>query len=195
MRRIALLSFTVALLLAAAPWASAAIEVAGVAFADQARVGDSELRLNGAGVRAKFIFKVYAMGIYVAQKQGSAAELLAAKGAKRIQIVCLLDLPGEDFAKALIAGIEKNYSGAQLEQLKARSDALQQTILALKLAPKGSLIQLDWLPGIGTRLLFNGDKRGEDYPGEDFYQALLNIWLGEHPAAQDLKDALLGKKG
>lgn len=183
-----------ALLLAlASPWAAADAEVAGIAFPAKTKVGDAELALNGAGVRAKFVFKVYAMGLYVAEKKTSAADLIAAKGAKRIQIVTLRDLPGEDFAKALVAGIQKNYADAAYTPLKARTEALEQTILSLKLAPKGALIQLDWSPGAGTRLLFNGDKRGEDLPGEDFYQALLSIWLGEHPAAQDLKDALLGK--
>jgi len=28
--------------------------------------------------------------------------------------------------------------------------------------------------------------------GKDFYQALLKIWLGEEPADDGLKDALLG---
>ena len=32
-----------------------------------------------------------------------------------------------------------------------------------------------------------------DLPGEDFYKALLRIWLGDHPAQDDLKDALPGK--
>ena len=28
--------------------------------------------------------------------------------------------------------------------------------------------------------------------GEDFYRALLRIWLGEHPVQDNLKKALLG---
>jgi hypothetical protein len=31
-------------------------------------------------------------------------------------------------------------------------------------------------------------------PGEDFYEALLKIWLGNKPVQADLKDAMLGKK-
>jgi len=30
--------------------------------------------------------------------------------------------------------------------------------------------------------------------GEDFYRALLRIWLGENPVQADLKKALLGEK-
>jgi hypothetical protein len=40
-----------------------------------------------------------------------------------------------------------------------------------------------------------GQQRGKDIPGEDFYRALLRIWLGEKPVQDDLKQALLGKAG
>ena len=189
---LALFAALLAALLAASP-AAAAIDVGGVNFGDKARVGDSELSLNGAGMRAKYFLKVYAMAIYVPERKNAAAEVIYGKGAKRIQIVTLRELSAEDFAKALVDGIHKNFDDKDFVALKARTEALQQTILSLKSAPKGALIQLDWLPAGGTRLSFNGEKRGEDLPGEDFYQALLRIWLGDYPAAQDLKEALLGK--
>ena len=173
--------------------AMAAVEVGGVNFADKAKVGESELALNGAGMRAKFFLKVYAMGLYVPEKKSSAADLIYGKGARRMHIVTLRDLSAEDFAKALVDGIHKNFDDKDFVALKARTEALQQTILSLKAAPKGAQIYLDWLPASGTRLSFNGEKRGDDLPGEDFYQALLRIWLGDYPAAQDLKEALLGK--
>ena len=55
------------------------------------------------------------------------------------------------------------------------------------------MINIDWLPEGGTRLSINGKQQGKDLAGEDFYQALLKIWLGPKPAQDDLKDALLGK--
>ena len=35
--------------------------------------------------------------------------------------------------------------------------------------------------------------KGKDIAGEDFYRALLRIWLGNKPVQDDLKQALLGK--
>ena len=49
-------------------------------------------------------------------------------------------------------------------------------------------IALDWT-GAATRVL--GKPVGE-IPGEDFYRALLRIWLGEHPVQDDIKQDLLG---
>ena len=188
-----LLPLFLALSLLLAPLPAAAATVDSVNFAEQVRLGNEELQLNGAGMRAKLWFKVYAIGLYLGEKKGSGAEVAAQKGAKRLHIVTLRELSAEDFAKALIDGLHKNYDAAAYAALAARAESLRQTILALRVAPKGAQIQLDWLPAAGTRLTYNGDKQGEDLPGEDFYKALLSIWLGEHPAAQDLKEALLGK--
>jgi hypothetical protein len=40
--------------------------------------------------------------------------------------------------------------------------------------------------------VLNGEPRGKIIAGEDFYRALLRIWLGEDPAQERLKRALLG---
>ena len=47
---------------------AAGVEVAGVRYAPTAVVGNATLQLNGAGVRYKAIFKVYAAGLYLGSK-------------------------------------------------------------------------------------------------------------------------------
>jgi hypothetical protein len=61
----------------------------------------------------------------------------------------------------------------------------------LQEAKKGMAILLDWQPGTGTVISVDGKTRGKPIPGEDFYRALLRIWLGERPVQDDLKKALL----
>jgi hypothetical protein len=63
---------------------------------------------------------------------------------------------------------------------------------SLKEAKKGMAITLDWLPAAGTQMTVNGKPAGAAIAGEDFYQALLRIWLGPKPVQDDLKKALLG---
>ncbi|TAK85863.1 MAG: hypothetical protein EPO20_08665 [Betaproteobacteria bacterium] len=48
------------------------------------------------------------------------------------------------------------------------------------------------LTGAETRLLVGGKPVGKPIAGEDFYRALLRIWLGEKPVQDDLKKALAG---
>lgn len=173
--------------------AHAAVEVEGVRFDDRTRLGTADLVLNGAGLRSRLFFKVYAIGLYLPEKKAAAADLLAQKGAKRLHIVTLRELTAEQFADALVEGMQKNHAEAEIAALKARIDQFRAAILALKVAPKGATVQIDWLPDTGTRLMFNGEKQGSDIPGEDFHRALLKIWLGDKPAQDDLRDALLGR--
>jgi hypothetical protein len=183
-----------ALTLFAACIAHAATEVGGIRFDDRTALGNTELVLNGAGLRAKWFLKVYAIGLYAAEKKAATADMLALKGPKRLHIATLFDLTGEQFADALVAGIQKNMSDTEIAPLTARIEQFRNTILELKTAAKGTAIDIDWLPDAGTRLSVNGVRHGADIPGEDFYRALLKIWLGDHPAQDDLKDALLGKQ-
>jgi hypothetical protein len=125
-----------------------------------------------------------------------AAEAIAMKGAKRARIVLLRDTSGETFADALPSGIRKNHSDQEVAPLNARIEALKATMLSIPNSPKGAVIHFDWLPEVAggvTRLTINGEKKGEDIPGEDFYRAVLKIWLGEQPVQTDLKEQLLGK--
>jgi hypothetical protein len=66
-------------------------------------------------------------------------------------------------------------------------------MLTIGNAPEKSAVNLDWIPDSGTRLTFNGAQKGADIAGEDFYRALLKIWIGDKPAQDDLKEQLLGK--
>ncbi len=184
------------LLLALSVPAFAALEVAGVKFDDKAKVGAGDTVINGAGVRGVLFIKGYAMALYLPQKAGAADDAISMKGAKRVRIVLLRDTAGETFADALPSGIRKNHTEQETAPLNARIEALKATMLSISNTPKGAVIHFDWLPEVSggvTRLTINSEKKGEDIPGEDFYRAVLKIWLGEHPVQSDLKEALLGK--
>jgi hypothetical protein len=174
---------------------ASATEVAGVNFEPAAKVAESALTLNGAGLRNRLFIKVYAIGLYLPQKTGNAADVLAQKGAKRVAIVTLRDLSAEQFADALIEALQKNHDEAALAPLRERLEQFRARMLELKQAPEKTVVHLDWLPETGTRMSVNGAAKGAPIAGEDFYRALLRIWLGPQPAQDDLKDKLLGKAG
>jgi hypothetical protein len=182
-----------AMLLLVAGTLHAAMDIAGVKFNESEEIGTSETVLNGAGVRSKLVFKVYAVALYLPQKRTTAAEAISIKGAKRLHVVVLRDVPAETLAEALVKGIEHNSSVAEMALLAARVDELKAAMLSLKQIAQGSTIMIDWLPDAGTHLVFNGKPVAKDIPGEDLYRAVLKVWLGDHPAQGDLKDAMLGK--
>ena len=176
--------------------AYAGVEVAGVGFEPSVKVGADGTVLNGVGVRRVLFFKAYALALYLPQRSGASYGALSMPGGKRLRMVCLREISAEQFVNALNEGLKKNLDEKRMLQLFDRLERFKQTLIEQRTAAKGADITLDWLPqtnGGVTRLSIDGKVRGEDIPGEDFFQALLSIWLGDNPPALELKDALLGK--
>jgi hypothetical protein len=171
-----------------------AADVAGVKLEDRDRVASSELVLNGAGLRKRAFFQVYAIGLYLPERKTLAAELVAATGPKRVAIHMLRDVEADQFSGALADGVKDNHSEAEATALEPRVKQLAAIMAEMKEAKKGMRITLDWVPAAGTQVTVEGKPAGAPIPGEDFYRALLRIWLGDKPVQDDLKKALLGEK-
>ena len=172
-----------------------AAEVAGVRIDESARVAGSDLKLNGAGLRSKAIFKVYAMGLYLQERQADAAAILAAPGPKRVHLHMLRNVDADDFSEALSDGLKDNHSEAEMKAFAPRVALLTGIMNEIKEAKTGLSIDLDWLPGAGTQIVIGGQPKGKPIAGEDFYRALLRIWVGDNPVQGDLKKSLLGQGG
>jgi hypothetical protein len=178
-------------LLVLAAFAAAGAEIAGVKLDDKTQVESRELVLNGAGLRKRVIFNVYVIGLYLPEKKSDPAAVLALAGPKRAAIHMLRDVGADTFTEALVEGLRKNTSEAEYQALEARVQQLSAAIAEVKEAKKGMTISLDWT-GAATQLVVNGKPAGKPIAGEDFYRALLRIWLGDKPVQDDLKKSLLG---
>ena len=166
-----------------------AAEVAGVKIADE----DQKLLLNGAGLRKRAFFQVYVIGLYLPEKKTAAAEVIGAAGPKRVAIHMLRDVDADQFGGALIDGMKDNVSEAEMKAFEPRLKQLSAIMADMKEAKKGMRITLDWVPAAGTQVTVEGKPAGAAIPGEDFYRALLKVWLGDKPVDSDLKKALLGQ--
>lgn len=182
-------TFFVLALLAAG--AALAAEVAGVRLEDKTQVESRDLVLNGAGLRKRLFFNVYVIGLYVPERKNDAAGVIQQPGPKRASIHMMRDVGAEQFTEALVEGLRANHSEADFRALEPRVKELSDVMAEVKEAKKGMTLALDWT-GSATRLLVNGKPTGKPIAGEDFYRALLRIWLGDHPVQDDLKKALLG---
>jgi hypothetical protein len=174
--------------LSAASFAHGA-DVAGVKIPDE----DQKLVLNGAGLRKRAFFQVYVIGLYLPEKKTAAADAIGSPGAKRVLIHMMRDVDAEQFSGALTDGMKDNLSEAEMKGFEPRIRQLSGIMAGMKEAKKGMRITLDWTPA-GTAVTVEGKPAGAAIPGEDFYRALLKIWLGDRPVQDDLKQALLGGK-
>ena len=80
------------LTLAASLPAFATVDVGGYKFEDTTKVAGKDLKLNGAGMRTKFIIKVYAAGLYLPEKKNNTAEVLKEDGPRRVTLQMARDI-------------------------------------------------------------------------------------------------------
>ena len=172
---------------------AATIDVGGVKMEDATEVRGAKLLLNGAGVRYKAVFKVYAAGLYLGKKAGTPEEVLAAPGAKRLRITMLREIDSNELGKLFTRGVQDNAPKNEMSKLVPGLIRMGQIFSDQKKLMTGDVFTIDWVPGSGTVISVKGVVQGEPFKEPEFFNALLRIWLGESPADFKLKDSLLGK--
>ena len=193
MRRILpLLAVATALVLSPATHAQTT-DIAGVKFPNAAQVAGSKLALNGAGVRFKVVFKVYAAGLYLTEKAATPEAVLGAPGPQRLQIVMLRDIDANELGKLFTKGMEQNAAREEFSKSIPGILRMSDMFSNHKKLQTGDTLTVEWVPGTGTVILVNGKPEGAPIKEPEFHAALMKIWLGKAPADPQLKDALLGR--
>ena len=185
-------SLAAACLCAALAQAALAVEVGGVKLDDTVQLASRELKLNGAGVRYKVIFKVYTIALYLPEKKTQLADILrAARAAPSGNRHAARHHFRRAWA-AFMQGLKRSSEQADRTRLLSQTmqfGAMFEMVPGLK---KGDILTVDWLPEEGTLCKLNGKQVGDTVPDLAFYNALLKIWIGAHPADTLLRAHLLG---
>ena len=184
------------LAVAAAISPARAFDIEGVKIEDKVMLanGVPELVLNGAGVRHKFAFiKIYIGSLYLAQKKNDNEAIFADAGPKRVSMHILSsEVTAQDLIASMNNALAANLSPHELALIEKRIRDLNTVMSSLKAINKGSVVHLDYLPDVGTRVIVDGQER-ITIPGADFFSAMLHIWIGNKPVDGRLRDAMLGK--
>lgn len=182
-----MLAFSAVVLLIANHEEAYAAELAGVSFPSRLTQNDTTLYLNGLGLRTATFFsiKVYVAALYLEARSNSSKDILASSTDKRLILHFVRSLDKETLAEAWREGFEANLRS--LAAIESRIDAL-----------------CDMMPDVGEgdrlifamhsnslEIMFNKKVVGR-IEGQDFANAVLQIWLGPKPPNADLKTGLLG---
>ncbi len=167
-----------------------AVKVVGVDVPEKAQVAGRDLVLNGAGIRKKFVVKVYVAALYLEKKKDTANDVVMDGGNKRVALHILRHLNGGDFMEAFNKAINANHTADEYMPLAARLIRFSRVFRQVGEVDNGDVITLDYSPATGTVVAVNGKEYGR-VQGEDFYRALLKIWMGTKPVSEELKMRLL----
>lgn len=193
----AMLKLAAAMAAALPLWASALV-VEGVELDDTVTVGGQKLVLNGAGFRKRGYFKTDVQAIYLSEKCTTVECIYKNKGAKRIFIHVLKDIPGPTISRYFLGDFKLVTTDTEFKSLINEIGQIGQIYAGLHKVNKGDQVAIDWVPGKGITTLFNGralvlndSPTGTFMPSELMYQIFLRIYAG--PAVpEELRLNLLG---
>ncbi len=161
-------------------------------FPDKITLGgtNAELQLNGVGMRTKFVFDIYIGALYIKSPAKTREQVQAQEGPKRVLMHFVYgEVSAEKLADGWTEGFEENQTEDQFKKLGERLEKFNAMFTTVH---ADDVVLLDYIPGKGTIVNIRGEQKGV-IEGEDFYSALLDVWLGDEPADDDLKEAMLGE--
>jgi hypothetical protein len=182
------MKFLFSVLIFAISISSHSFELDGIKFDDKIKIENSELLLNGVGIRKATIFKVkvYYGGLYLEQKSSDANAIIASNTSKQIVMNFVHDVD----AKKLRSGFSEAFENANknFETLKPLLEKFNSTISDVV---KGDKIIISFKAD-GVVVNVKG-KIFEKIGNAEFSRALLSIWF-IRPADEGLSAGLLGSK-
>jgi len=166
-------------------------KVGDATLPNKLKIESDELVLNGAGLREKLWFDLYACGLYLQSKTKNASEIVNADKPMTMHLEILSSLLSK---KKLIGafkdGVKKTNSTATVNKITPDLNKFLGFVNRdINVGDKYSLV---YTPSVGTSLYINNKKKGT-VKGVLFKSALFNIWLARNSVDNDLRDELLNK--
>lgn len=169
----------------------AQITLNGVKLPATIKHDEKELTLQGAGVRKKYWFKIYVLGLYTEQKVASAAQVVSADKPMGMRLVVTSSMvTSENFSESTRGGFKQSLKG-NTAPLQPKIDAFIATFSKSEIK-EGDVYDLWYLPGVGVKSYRNNKYEGT-VEGLDFKKALFGIWLGDDPVDEDLAEEMMKK--
>lgn len=172
---------------------SHAFEIADVNLDEKIQLDKNQLVLNGAGIRKKFFVKVYIGALYLGEKARTADAVLADNGVKRMSFILLRSVTGKQVLDGINEAILPNNTDEEMKAIETRLYLFEKMFVPVTEIKNGEIVNLDYFPGVGTRVSVNGMDKGI-IEGADFYRSLLKIWVGKKPVQSALKQSVLGEE-
>lgn len=150
---------------------------------------EQSLILNGAGLREKLWFDLYACGLYLPQKSSNASSIVASDELMAVKIHILSSLVSKKkLIEAFRKGIDETNNVSDVKRLKSKIDVFL-TLIKNDIAVD-NVYDLVYFPNKGVTVYENNKDLGT-IEGLDFKKLLFNVWLAPSPVDDDLKDEML----
>ncbi len=169
----------------------AAAEIARDGFPSETMLQDSKLVLNGTATRTVWGFGVYRIGLFLGERSSDSDRIIGVDRApKRVRIAMLREVSEKQFADTVQESIDRNFSPEEKKQFAQELDTFLDIFRNGADLREGSIVTIDYLPGKGMVMGLD-DRQIGAIPGDDFYHAILRLWLTK-PLQPSIRTGLLG---
>lgn len=152
------------------------------------------LYLQGASVRKVYgMVNTYVGLLYVGDKSVEPEKIASTDFSRRMEFHLLSNrVTSRRFVNVIEEGLALNTTREEMVEIEPRVQQLFK-LFDYKFV-KGTVGWIEWVPELqASRVVINGETRGT-VPGKDLSDALLRIWVGEHPVSERFKQEVLGVK-
>ena len=165
-------------------------EVRGVELPLEITVDETQLTLNGAGVRSRFFVRVYVGALYTAEPVTDGDTAIQLDSPRRIHLAMLRGVGRDTMVDALEDGLEDAMTDHERERHGEHIEAFKGMFPGD--FQEGYRGDIDAIPGEGLVVTMNGEELGR-IEDDDFARFVLAIWLGDKPADSAVKRGMLGE--
>lgn len=153
-----------------------------------------ELYLKGASMRRAYaIVDTYIGELYVEDTSLNTQQLIEADKTRRMVFhVVSSRVSARRFTSAINDGLSINLTNEQMTLIKDRVDKLVG-LFDYKFV-EGTIGYIQWSPAEQvSRIVIDGIEKGT-VKGKDLNDAMLKIWIGDHPVSERFKRQVMGEK-
>ncbi|AHV92048.1 chalcone isomerase family protein [Bordetella holmesii] len=166
------------------------IDVEGVPVAQEINQAGQTLRLVGAGVHTKFVFRIYLAALYASDPHAAPNQLIEGPGARRLHLQMLRDIDSVALGEAMRGELVSTDGANGTRALAPSVERLSHMLNTIDHLREGDTIDLE-LEGTTVDIVYNRQDKGR-IQDPLLPAALMRVWLGDTPTQASLKQALLG---
>lgn len=163
-------------------------EIAGVQLPNTYEIGETQLSLNGAGVREKFWMDMYAGGLYTAKEMNDAEKVMNADAPMVIKLHIVSGLISSDKMSSAVEDGFENSTEGNMKAFRVKIDKFKSFFS--EEITKNDVFDITYIPARGV-VVFKNKKELGTIEGLDFKKVLFGIWFCDKPADKDLMKGML----
>ncbi|MGK0426716.1 MAG: hypothetical protein ACJAUR_000818 [Ulvibacter sp.] len=165
-------------------------EVGDVTLDNTLNFGNTELILNGAGIRKKaMVLSLYSGGLYLVKKSKDAASIINADETMAIRLVITSSFVSSE---AMQGAVNEGFEASTGEETAPIAEEIKKFISFFS----DEIVEEDMFDITYQKtgvVVYKNKKELGTIEGLNFKKALFGIWLGNDPADKKLKKGMLGK--